>query len=100
MASASKINYDTKLRRDTLWLKSSGSAIKTNAFAYDNASRLQSVTDRNYSATYAYAANSPLVSDLTFEIDSTVRLTTHKVWDNLNRLLQITSTPSAGNTLP
>lgn len=93
-------HYNNSLSRDTLWLKSSGSAIKTNTFAYDNASRLQTVSDNNYSATYGYATNSPLIADVTFKLDSTAKLTTRKIYDKLNRLGQITSAPAGGNTVP
>ena len=64
-------------------------------FSYDAASRLQTVAEGTFSATYSYLANSPLISQIQFKSNTTVRLTTTKQYDNLNRLLNINSQPSA-----
>jgi RHS repeat-associated protein len=66
---------------------------------YDPASRLTNVTDGTYAAGYVYLANSPLVSQITFRSNSTVRMTTTKTYDYLNRLLQISSVPSASSVV-
>jgi len=55
-----------------------------------------------YQATYSYVANSPLVSQIDFKSNTTVRLTTTKTFDNLNRLTSIApvgtvSTPSVNS---
>jgi RHS repeat-associated protein len=64
-------------------------------YAYDAASRLLTVTNGNYNATYSYLANSPLVSQLVLKSNATTRMTTFKQYDNLNRLTQISNAPSA-----
>ena len=46
-------------------------------------------------ASYSYTANSPLVSQLDFKQSGSARMTTTKSFDFLNRLQNISSTPSA-----
>ena len=91
--------YDGYMRRTTLAALNSGSPVVLENFGYDNASRLQTATDNTtatpYSGTYAYLANSPLVQQITFKQNATVRMTTSKQYDFLNRLTQISSAPSA-----
>src|SRR5205823_3709187 len=60
---------------------------------------LSKVNDGAYSATYSYLGNSPLVSQITFKSNSTVRLTTTKNYDNLNRLLATANLPSADSPI-
>lgn len=72
----------------------------TNSYSYDAASRLTNVTDGTFSVGYTYLANSPLVSQITFKQNSTVRMTTSKSYDFLNRLRSISSVPSASGQLP
>ena len=86
--------YDTLMRRTTLAALNSSIPLLQHSFAYDNASRLQSVSDGTDSATYSYLANSPLVSQIVFKQSSTARMTTTKQYDFLNRLTSISSTPS------
>ena len=66
---------------------------------YDGASRLTSVTNGAYNALYSYVANSPLVSEILFRSNSTVRMTTTKQYDFLNRLSAISSVPSASSAV-
>ena len=87
--------YDADLRRTTLAALSANAPLLTNSYGYDAASRLQTVSDGNNSATYLYVANSPLVGQITFKQGSTTRMTTTNQYDKLNRLTQILSTPSA-----
>src|SRR5206468_2173540 len=88
--------FDTTLRRTQNALLLTGGATQTSAtFSYDNASRLASVSDGTYSATYTYVANSPLLSQITYKQSTTTRMTTTKQYDKLNRLLSISSAPSA-----
>jgi len=49
--------------------------------------------------TYGYLANSPLFETVTFKQGGTTRLTATKSFDNLNRLTQIASVPSADATV-
>jgi RHS repeat-associated protein len=64
-----------------------------------HASRLSTVSDGTYNATYDYLANSPLVSQITFKSNTTVRMTTTKKYDFLNRPVDITSVPSASSAV-
>ncbi len=86
--------YDTDLRRTSLSLNSQPSSLNYT-YSYDNASRLQTVSDGNYnSATYSYVANSPLVGQITFTNNGALHMTTTKQYDYLNRLTQISSANS------
>ena len=78
----------------------SSTPLLQHSFAFDNAPRLTNVTDGTYSAAYAYLANSPLVSQITLKSNTTLRMTTTKQYDYLNRLLSSSSAPSAQNQLP
>ena len=94
--------YDQYLRRTNLSLLNSSSAIlASTAYGYDPASRLATVSDGNNDlAAYIYLANSPLVGQITFKSNSVTRMTTTKQYDYLNRLTQISSTPSGTGILP
>jgi len=95
--------YDAYLRRASLALQKSTTPLIQQSFAYDAASRLQTVTDKTtatpYSATYSYLANSPLVSNIAFVSGSTTHMRTAKQYDFLNRLIQISSAPSTAPAL-
>ena len=62
------------------------------------ASRLSIVSDGANSATYSYLANSPLAGQINFTSNTTTAVTTTKTYDNLNRLIAITSIPAAGGS--
>lgn len=61
----------------------------TGTYGYDNASRLNSVSDGSYSASYRYLANSPHVEQVQFKQGNTLRLVTTRNYDSLNRLASI-----------
>ena len=64
-------------------------------YGYDAASRLSTVSDGNGNqATYTYLANSPLVSQVSFANSCTTLMTTAKQYDYVNRLTQISLSPS------
>jgi RHS repeat-associated protein len=65
----------------------------------DNAGPLQNVTNGTAKATYAYLANSPLVSQINFTNSGVQRMVTTKTYDSLNRLTAISSTPSAASPI-
>ncbi len=90
--------YDTALRRTSLSLNSSPAVSLT--YGYDYASRLTNVTDGTYSAGYTFLVNSPLIGQITLKSNTTVRLTTTKQFDYLNRLQGISSAPAAAGQLP
>ena len=72
----------------------------SRAYLYDAASRLTNVSDGTYSATYSYLANLPLVSQITLTSNTVTRMTMMKKYDLLNRLLSISSQPSASGEPP
>ena len=82
----------------------STSALLQHGFAYDNASRLQRVTDYTtanpYAVGYTYLANSPLLSQIGFTNNGAWRMTTSKSYDFLNRLTSISSVGSGSASLP
>jgi len=87
--------FDQYLRRAQLAALNYASPFLQHSFGFDNASRLQTVTDNTaspaYSATYTYLANSPLVNQITFKQSTTTQMTTTKQYDYLNRLSSISS---------
>ena len=95
--------YDQFLRRTQLAALNSTTPFLQHAFTFDNASRLQTVTDNSagtaYSATYAYLANSPLVSQITFKQSTATRMTTTKQYDYLNRLSSVRALNSQQSTI-
>ena len=97
MAGFSLTNgYDAFLRRTSVTVRSNTTGLYSPAYAYDSrSSRLTNVSDGTYNAGYDYLANSPLVSQITHRSNSTTRMTTTKQYDLLNRLLSISSQPSA-----
>jgi len=66
-----------------------GRPLCDNAYGYDAASRLASVSDGTNTASYGYLANSLLVGTLTLQRGGSTRLTTVRGYDNLNRLTNI-----------
>jgi RHS repeat-associated protein len=93
-------HYDNYLRRDQLQAKNGETVLTTATYGYEAASsRLQTVSDGTYSATYSYLANSPLVEQITFKQSTTTRMTTIKQYDNLNRLRTISSVPSGSSAV-
>jgi len=87
--------YDSLLRRTNVSVKNGTIVLTGTGYSYDNASRFLSVTDGTNSATYSYAANSPLVGQIEFKNNGTTRMTTTKQYDALNRLSTINSQPSS-----
>jgi RHS repeat-associated protein len=83
--------YDGYARLQTLSVPS----VYTAGYDYDAASRLDTVTQGTRTAKYAYVPNSPLVESVTIKNNGTLRLTTTKGYDRLNRLGSIANTPSA-----
>ena len=79
---------------------SNATPIWTNVYTYDDASRLQSVSDGVNSANYTYLANSSLVGQTTFKHGATVEMATTKQYDYLDRLTAISSVPSGAGQFP
>ena len=92
--------YDPYLRRTSLVLLSAqGTVLASTAYGYGQTSRLQSVSAGLISAGYAYLANSALVGPIGFTNNGTQRMTTTKQYDLLDRVLSVSSAPSAASAL-
>ena len=91
--------FDQLLRRTNQAVKGLATSL-SQTFAYDSASRLTNASDGTYNAGYSYLANSPLVSQISFRSNSTVRMTTTKQYDYLNRLMSISSAGSGSAASP
>ena len=89
--------YDAYFRRTNLAAQYSTTPLLQNSFGFDTASRLLTVTDGTNNATYAYLANSPLISQITLKSNTTTRMTTTRQYDFLNRLQSISSSPSSSS---
>lgn len=83
--------YDSLLRRTTNGLWNASSWLTQTRYTYDAASRLSTVSDGTNTAGYSYVANSPLVGQISFTNVSSLRMTTTKSFDYLNRLTSISS---------
>jgi RHS repeat-associated protein len=83
--------YDSFLRRTTNGLWNGTTWLTQTRYAYDAASRLSSVSDGTNTAGYSYVANSSLVSQISFTNVSSLRMTTSKNYDYLNRLTSISN---------
>ena len=92
-------NVNSLWQHAYLYVRSSAGVISTHVFTYDGASRLASVAQGNYNIAYGYAPNSSLVDSMTFKSNTTVRLTTAKAYDHLNRLVSSVSTPSGASAI-
>ncbi len=85
--------YDRLLRRTAVGVSNYSTTLTT--YGYDHASRLKTVTSGATTASYTYLANSPLVAQIAFTNDQTLRMTLTKQYDLLNRLTSITNQASA-----
>lgn len=91
--SQNGFGYDAYQRRSALTNYSLG---LVDSYAYDAASRLQSVSTVNGGVTtlagYSYLTNSLLIESVTMQQGGSTRLLSTRGYDNLNRLRQIIST--------
>jgi RHS repeat-associated protein len=83
--------YDGLLRRTNNVTLSGSTILTLITNSWDAASRLLTVSDGTNSATYSYLANSPLVSQIQFTNGGSLRMTTTKNYDNLNRPINIST---------
>jgi len=68
--------WDQFVRRTKLAAPSSNQPLIQQSFGFDAASRLQTVNDSNgNTAGCNYLANSPMVSQITFQLNSVTRMT-------------------------
>jgi len=90
--------YDLIFRRTSLVARNPG-ILNSNSYAYDPASRLARISDGTNVAAYSYLANSPLVSQIAFTNGGSLRMTTTKTYDYLDRLTSISSANSSSVVL-
>ena len=62
--------YDNLLRRTDVIAKNGGTTLSAAGYGYDNASRMNAVSDGTYSAAYSYVDNSPLIGQIDFKQNS------------------------------
>lgn len=84
-------SYDAFLRRTNLALKNGSTTLLSHGYAYDDASRLFSVSDGTNSASYRYLTNSGIVSQIAFTNATSLRMITTRQFDGLNRLTNTVS---------
>ena len=92
-------NYDSFLRRISLGLRDPASLLFEEDFGYDLASRLLSITNDDKTVMCSYIPNSSLVDQITYKENGVTRMTTTKSYDNLDRITQISSVPSASSAV-
>ena len=80
--------YDSLGHRTGLSLRLPTSGL-SYSYAYDGASRLQTVTGAVESATYSYLAKASLVGQIELRHSGAIAMTTTKQYDHLNRLTQV-----------
>ncbi|PWU10508.1 MAG: hypothetical protein C5B50_25455 [Verrucomicrobia bacterium] len=85
-------SLDPLLRRTNLALLSSNSKLLSSSFGFDAASRLKTVRDGTNTAAYSYLANSPLISQIFYTNNGSLRMIQTRQYDNLNRLTNLTWT--------
>jgi RHS repeat-associated protein len=82
-------DFDAFLRRTALAVDTQPTTL--TRYGYDAAGRLVGVTNGNYSAAYEYLASASLVGTVSFRENATLRMTTTRQYDFLNRLTSISS---------
>jgi YD repeat-containing protein len=87
--------YDSLLRRTNAAALKGSTVLASVNYAYDNASRLDQVTDGAVSAAFGYLQYSPLLQTVQFRHQGTNVMTTTRSYDFLDRLTSIASTTAA-----
>ncbi|PWU20969.1 MAG: hypothetical protein C5B50_02840 [Verrucomicrobia bacterium] len=90
-------SLDSLLRRTNLVINQSGNPIIQQSSSFDAASRLKTTGDSTNTAAYSYLANSPLISQIFYTNNGSLRMVQTRQYDNLNRLTNLTWT--VGSTL-
>jgi RHS repeat-associated protein len=91
--------YDGLLRRTNLAVYSGSTRVAATAYGYDAASRLKTVSDGTNTAAYSYLTDSSLLGHIYFTNSTSLRMTTTRGYDNLNRLTSIASTNGSGSVV-
>jgi RHS repeat-associated protein len=89
------VSYDGFLRRTSLQSSHNTTALVTQIYGYDTASRLQTVTSGSQTATYAYYPSSGLLNTTTFSSGAQIS----RSYDGLGRWESVTTTAPALGTI-
>jgi RHS repeat-associated protein len=92
-------SFDSLARLGSTSALSASSVLSQIAYSYDAASRLGAVIAGPNTAAYSYVPNSPLVQSVAFVNSGSPRLMSTRTYDNLNRLISVSSAPSASSVL-
>jgi RHS repeat-associated protein len=85
------VGYDGLLRRSSLQTSQGVTTLSNQAYGYDPASRLETITSGSQTASYAYYPTSGLLNTTTFTGGTNIA----RNYDALGRLQSIVTTPSA-----
>ncbi|MCG8528380.1 MAG: hypothetical protein MI748_18520, partial [Opitutales bacterium] len=94
-ASVMDRGYDALLRPNHLDVSESANTVQQIGYAYDEASRLQTVSSGLLDSTYAYVPNTSLIDTVTHRNDGVTQMTVTNTHDKLGRLVNVLSNPSA-----
>jgi RHS repeat-associated protein len=85
------VGYDGLLRRSSLQTSQGATTLSNQAYGYDLASRLETITSGSQTATYVYYPNSGLLNTTTFTGGTNIA----RNYDTLGRLQSTVTTPAA-----
>ncbi len=87
-----KTDYDGFLRPTNVSLLNTQAVVlASTAYSYDAASRLQRVSGGTNSATYGYVPLSPLVAQVAFKQNGSLRVTATRQYDSLNGVTNVST---------
>jgi len=88
--------YDGLRRRSGFAASRGGTSLAAYGWGYDALSRLGSVTSGSDTAAYAYHPNSAFIHTITARRGGATRLTTTRLYDDLDRIESNVSVPASG----
>lgn len=89
------VGYDTLLRRNSLQATRNAATLLNQSYGYDASSRLETVTNGDQTATYAYYPTTGQLNTTTFTGGAQISRT----YDSLGRLATIATSTSAAGTI-
>ena len=87
-------HYDRFGRRTNVVLKADGAGVARNRYGYDEAGRIEQVSDGANTATYEYGPDRASVASRSVFHAGTLAMTVTNTYDGLGRLLEKLSSPS------
>jgi|GEM_PF-4872593 len=91
--------YNTYGNRQTLSADQSGTTFFSQGYNYDNAQRLNNVTNGSLSVNYAYESNQNLLHSTTFVSGGTMVLTSTYNHDKVDNLTSVTNVSNTAGTI-